>query len=84
MNRITLFILTVLATSLCLADQQGVEQSRYQSSDKQQSKAQSLDPKEYEVWGLAMIEQSLGSYRMNPCLIMWGVANHTRDVGMIR
>ena len=50
--RIIVFILTALATSLCWAGQQAVERIRYQSSDEQRSKAQHLDHKEYEVWGL--------------------------------
>ena len=46
------FIFMVGAMPFCFADKQAVEQSRYQYSSEQQSKIQSTDPKEYEVWGL--------------------------------
>ena len=36
----------------CFADRQAVEHSRYRYSGDQQSKVQSFEPKEYEVWGL--------------------------------
>ena len=52
MKYITLTILSVLMNPLCFADNQSVEQSRYQYSGEQQSKAQAFEAKEYEVWGL--------------------------------
>lgn len=52
MKWLAALILLVVTMSLSFAGQQPIEQSRYQYSDKQQSKAQFSDVKEYEVWGL--------------------------------
>jgi integrating conjugative element protein (TIGR03759 family) len=52
MKWITGIILLSVTITPCFADKQAVDKSRYQFSSEQETKSQSINPKEYEVWGL--------------------------------
>lgn len=52
MKGIVFIFILLIKIPLCFADRQAVEQSRFQYSPEQQSDAQYLAEKEYEIWGL--------------------------------
>ena len=52
MKWIVSIIFLSITIAPCFADKQAVEQSRYQYTGEQHIRPQSIEPKEYEVWGL--------------------------------